>query len=131
MAPAGTGRKANTSAATNRATAAAATNRATAEEAEATAEEAEAEATEAQAEAATAVTEFRTAAPFSTVREIVERGDLIFVDGTTYLVAPVSPRCIDALSAFEAEAEDREPEPLEPSIDGHDDLEEGAALWRT
>ncbi len=64
------------------------------------------------------------------MREIAERADLIHMDGETYLVAPVSPRCIDALSAFEAEAEDREPEPLEPSIDGHD-REEGAALWRT
>ena len=41
------------------------------------------------------------------MREIVERADLIFVDGMTYLIAPVSPRCIDALSAFEAEGEDR------------------------
>jgi hypothetical protein len=41
------------------------------------------------------------------MREIVERGDLIHVDGVTYLVAPVSARCIDGLSAFEAEGEDR------------------------
>ena len=60
------------------------------------------------------------------MREIAERADLIFVDGTTYLIAPVSPRCIDALSAFEAGAEDREPEPDEPSIGTYDDLEGGA-----
>jgi hypothetical protein len=41
------------------------------------------------------------------MREIIEGADLIFVDGTTYLIAPVSPRCIDALSMFEAEGEDR------------------------
>ncbi len=62
------------------------------------------------------------------MREIAERADLIHVDGTTYLVAPVSGRCIDALSAFEAGADDREPEPLEPSIDSRDDLEEGAEI---
>ena len=60
------------------------------------------------------------------LREIAERADLIYVDGVTYLVAPVSPRCIDALSMFEAGADDREPEPLEPSIGG-EDREEGAA----
>jgi hypothetical protein len=41
------------------------------------------------------------------MREIVERGDLIHVDGVTYLVAPVSARCIDAMAAFESEGEDR------------------------
>ena len=62
------------------------------------------------------------------MREIAERADLIFVDGQTYLVAPVTPRCIDTLAAFEADAEDREPEPDEPSIGPYDDREQGAAL---
>ncbi len=42
------------------------------------------------------------------MREIAERGDLTVVEGRSYLVAPVSAPTIDALAAFEAEAEDRE-----------------------
>ncbi len=42
------------------------------------------------------------------MREIVERGDLAMVHGQSYLVAPVSAPTIDVVSAFEAEAEDRE-----------------------
>ena len=43
------------------------------------------------------------------LREICETGDLIKENGKTYLVAPVSSKTIDALAAFEAEGEDREP----------------------
>lgn len=58
------------------------------------------------------------------MREIAERADLLQVDGQTYLIAPVTPRCIDALAAFEAAGEDRESDPLEPSIGGDDREEE-------
>lgn len=51
------------------------------------------------------------------LREIVEHGDLAIVDGQAYLVAPVSPATIDALAAFEAEAEDLEDEPIEDQGD--------------
>lgn len=58
------------------------------------------------------------------MREIVERGDLIHVDGQTYLVAPVTSRCIDALAMFEAESGDREHgADDEPSILTYGDLE--------
>ncbi len=63
------------------------------------------------------------------MREIAQRGDLAEVDGKHYLVAPVSNATIDALSAFEAEGEDREndleDEPghdNEPDFDNEDDL---------
>lgn len=63
------------------------------------------------------------------LREIANGADLIFVDGATYLVAPVSPACLDALAAFEADAEDREPNgDLEPSIGTFGDLE-GDDAW--
>ena len=56
------------------------------------------------------------------MREIVQAGDLAEVNGKTYLVAPVSPKTIDALAAFEAEGEDREIEPdNEPEYDNEAD----------
>lgn len=61
------------------------------------------------------------------MREFAESADLLHVDGQTFLLAPVSARTIDVLAAFEAEGEDRELEPLEPSIDG-EDREQGAVL---
>ena len=42
--------------------------------------------------------------------EIASGADFILVDGQTYLLAPVSPPCIDALAAIEAGAEDMEPD---------------------
>jgi hypothetical protein len=40
------------------------------------------------------------------LQEIVERGDPIFADSSTYLIAPVSACYLDALSVFEVEVED-------------------------
>ena len=47
------------------------------------------------------------------LREIVETGDLVKENGHTYIVARLSSATIDALAAFEAEGEDREPMDLE------------------
>ncbi len=59
------------------------------------------------------------------LREIVETGDLVKENGHTYIVARLSSATIDALAAFEAEGEDREPmdledepEPTEPNLAG-------------
>ncbi len=74
------------------------------------------------------------------LREIVETGDLVKENGHTYLIARVSSATIDALAAFEAEGEDREPidledepETTEPNLAGavvtgmYDDAEEDNA----
>lgn len=42
------------------------------------------------------------------LKEIVENGDILFIDGYAYLLAPVCPQIVDTLAAFGAEAEDRE-----------------------
>ncbi len=47
------------------------------------------------------------------LREIVETGDFVKENGHTYIVARLSSATIDALAAFEAEGEDREPMDLE------------------
>ena len=58
------------------------------------------------------------------MREIAQAGDLAEVNGKTYIVAPVSPKTIDALAAFEAEGEDRESADLcdEPGQDKEESL---------
>ena len=58
--------------------------------------------------------------------EIAATGDVVQLDGTTYIVAPISPRTMDALAAFEADLVDREPEPddSDGSLLGDCDLEE-------
>ena len=61
------------------------------------------------------------------LREIVERGDLAMADGQPYLVTPVSPETLDTLAAFEAEAEDREDEPVEDQ--GDDGPSAGEGTW--
>jgi hypothetical protein len=50
------------------------------------------------------------------LREIVEMGDVFDVRGTSYLVAPLSPDALEALSCFESEGAD-----LEPPEDGEPD----------
>ena len=58
------------------------------------------------------------------LREIAETGDLVTQDGKTYLVARVSSATIDALAAFEAEAEDRENDLCdEPQVDDEPDFD--------
>lgn len=58
------------------------------------------------------------------MREIAGSADLILVGGIAYIIAPVSASCIDALAAFEAGAEDMEPNgDDEPSIGTYMDLE--------
>ncbi len=42
------------------------------------------------------------------LEEIVENGDLLFIDGYAYLLALVRPETVDILAAFGAESEDRE-----------------------
>ena len=58
------------------------------------------------------------------LKEIVENGDILFVDGCAYLLALVCPETVDILAAFGAEAEDREndlcDEASEDPEDGHD-----------
>ena len=61
------------------------------------------------------------------LREIVERGDLAMVDGQQFIVAPVSSSTIDALAAFEAEAEDREADPDEAQ--GDEEATMASATW--
>ncbi len=51
------------------------------------------------------------------LREIVERGDLAHAGEQAFLIVPVSPETLDILAAFEAEAEDREDEPVEDQGD--------------
>ncbi len=68
------------------------------------------------------------------LREICETGDLIEQDGKKFLVARVSEPTIDALAAFDAEGEDREPymedepatdaEPVDDAEPDHDSEEE-------
>ena len=51
------------------------------------------------------------------MRQIAASADLLDVDGQLYLLAPVSPRTLDALAAFEAEFTDLEDDgDAEPSI---------------
>ncbi len=51
------------------------------------------------------------------LREIIERGDFLVVDGRTFLLSALSPATIDALAAFSARDEDREEEPVEDDGD--------------
>ena len=61
------------------------------------------------------------------LREIVKRGGLALVDGQAYLVVLVSAPTIDALAAFEAEAEDQEDDPDEAQ--GDDEPTMVSAVW--
>jgi hypothetical protein len=56
--------------------------------------------------------------------EIVQRGDLVDVEGCVYIIAPVSAKTIDALAAFGAEGEDREPD-----LEDEPGTDEEAAPW--
>lgn len=62
------------------------------------------------------------------LREIVAVGDIAHVCGQAYLVVPVSPATIDALAAFEAEAEDREDDPTEAQGDDETNWQEEMRL---
>ena len=59
-----------------------------------------------------------------TAQEAVERlldyADLLHVDGTAYLLAPVSDAVLDALATVGADTEDMEPETVESDGDDED-----------
>ncbi len=54
------------------------------------------------------------------VGRLLDNADLLLVGGAAYLLAPVSPKVLDALAVVGADTEDMEPETTESGGDDED-----------